>query len=103
MGGLALTLAALPCGVVWVSTFVIAFFISGTALNAGVAGTVARQGNGPYARYVTASDFGAAVGPIAGWVAVDALSLDTVGLIMGAATYLSVALFAAIALKDAQP
>ena len=47
---------------------------------AGVAGSVARRGSQRFARYVTASDLGAAAGPLIGWWLLDVTGIVTVGL-----------------------
>jgi hypothetical protein len=70
IGGVALLLASTgPILPLFVAA-ILAFFATGTALQAGVAGTASKLGSGAYARYVTASDFGAASGPLLGWIVV---------------------------------
>lgn len=87
LGALALGLASAAHGIVPVSACVLVFFVAGTALHAGVGGRVAHLGSGAFARYVTAADFGAACGPMMGWLAIDWLGLPSMGMAIGAVFY----------------
>jgi hypothetical protein len=71
---------------------VIGFFVSATALQAGITGTASRLGSASYARFVTASDFGSASGPVIGWLLVDRTGEPGLALAVGAALYLVTAL-----------
>lgn len=88
VGGVVLLIASTVSAMWAVICLVIVFFICGTALQAGIAGTVGKRGPGAFARYVTAADFGSAVGPVVGWVVLDWLDVTTVGLTMGGVCYL---------------
>ena len=94
-GAVALGVAAMSRSAVLVSAAVIAFFVCGTALQAGVAGTVSKRGPGAFARYVTSGDFGSAVGPLLGWIAFEATNLPWLGLAIGAVLFAGCALLAA--------
>ena len=103
-GFLALGAVALGCAhfsnSIWlVATFVVLFFISGTALSAGIAGTVTRFGSSRFSRYVTAADLGSAAGPLLGWWLLDVTGVVTVGLALGAVLYAVTACYAGIALR----
>ena len=99
-GGVALLMAARAADVVVVAMLTVAFFVSGTALQAGVAGTISRYGSAAFSRYVTAADFGAAAGPLVGWWAVDLIGVDTAGIAIGGGLYVTVAVLALVALKE---
>lgn len=88
IGGLALVMASMrpPLAVFMVA--IIVFFVCGTGLQAGVAGTASRQGSAAFARYVTASDFGSACGPLLGWLVVAWLSDPGLSLGLGGILYL---------------
>ncbi len=95
LGGVALLIAAAWPGVLpLLAAAMLTFFFSSTALQAGVAASASRHGSAAYARYVTASDVGAAAGPLLGWIAVEAVGHATVGLLLGGAFYLVAALLA---------
>lgn len=98
-GGMALLIAANAVHVVTVAALVVVFFVSGTALQAGVTGTVSRFGSVAFSRYVTAADFGAAVGPLLGWWAVDWITRDTAGIAIGGGLFLIVSVLALVAMK----
>ena len=87
VGAVALLFASAATELLGVSAAVIAFFVCGTALQAGVAGSASRLGSAPYARYVTAADFGAACGPVVGWLAFDQFGVPVLGLLIGAVLY----------------
>jgi MFS family permease len=89
LGGLALLLAGTRPPLVVLGGLVVAFFVAGTALQAGIVGTVSRFGSRAYSHYVTAADIGSAAGPFLGWLALDVVGLPTVGLLMGGAVYLA--------------
>jgi predicted MFS family arabinose efflux permease len=100
LGGVALLVAsARPEAVFLLTLALLAFYFSSTALNAGIAATVSQHGSAAYARYVTASDVGAAAGPLLGWIAVDLFGYAAVGLVLGGAFYLTAALLARVYLK----
>ena len=88
LGGVALIIAWIQPPLLVLLGAVIVFFICSTALHAGIAGTVGKQGSAAFARYVTASDFGAACGPLLGWFALDLFSSATIGLALAAVVYL---------------
>lgn len=97
LGALALAVGSAAKGVVPISACVLVFFVSGTALHAGVGGRVAHLGSGAFARYVTGADFGAACGPMIGWLAIDWLGLPSMGMAIGALLYGICALILALA------
>jgi predicted MFS family arabinose efflux permease len=94
LGGVALLLAGTRPPLFLLGGLVIAFFVAGTALQAGIAGTVSRFGSRAYSRYVTAADIGAAAGPFVGWLALDVAGVPAVGLLMGGACYVASAVVA---------
>ena len=86
-GALALTVACLTDSLLLVSATVVAFFVCGTALQAGISGTVSKSGPSPYSKYVTSADFGSATGPLLGWLAYDWFALPWLGLAIGAVLF----------------
>ena len=59
---------------------ILLFFNCATGLQAGVAGSVSQLGSQSFSRYVTASDFGAALGPLLGWLVIDLVGDPTIAL-----------------------
>lgn len=98
VGGLALVMAssAPPLGLFVLA--IILFFVCGTGLQAGVAGTASRHGSAAFARYVTASDFGSACGPLLGWLVVAWLTDPGLSLGLGGILYV-LAILAATRLR----
>lgn len=92
LGGSCLAIASLQPGITMLVLGVIGFFVSATALQAGITGTASRLGSASYARFVTASDFGSASGPVIGWLLVDRTGEPGLALAVGAALYLVTAL-----------
>jgi len=89
IGGVMLAIAtARTVSLIELGLVVTTFFVASTALQAGVASSVSGRGSAPYARFVTASDVGAAAGPLTGWIALDTLGYPAVGLLFGAGLYL---------------
>ncbi len=88
VGGCCLAVASLQPGFTILVIGVIGFFVSATALQAGITGMASRLGSASYARFVTASDFGSASGPIIGWLLVDTTGAPGLSLAVGAALYL---------------
>ena len=88
VGGLALVMASSQPPFVLFMLGIVLFFICGTGLQAGVAGTASRQGSAAFARYVTASDFGSASGPLLGWLVVAWLDNPGLSLGLGGVLYL---------------
>jgi predicted MFS family arabinose efflux permease len=88
VGGAALLLAALTPPLFFFITAIITFFVCGTGLQAGVTGTASRRGSAVFARYVTASDFGSATGPLVGWLLVAWFNDPAWPLAMGGVCYL---------------
>ena len=82
------SLAALAAGI-------IVFFICGTALFTVVSAEASRRGSRVYARYATASDLGAAFGPVIGWTAYELLDIPDLAFILGALLY-TIGLLAAL-------
>ncbi len=88
IGGISLVMASSrPPLALFVVTIVL-FFICGTGLHAGVSGTASRLGSAAFARYVTASDFGSATGPLVGWLVVAWLGDPGLSLGLGGILYL---------------
>ena len=98
IGGLALVMASMRPPLALFMVAIIVFFVCGTGLQAGVAGTARRQGSAAFARYVTASDFGSACGPLLGWLVVAWLSDPGLSLGLGGILYL-LAIASAIRLR----
>lgn len=82
------SLAALAVGI-------IVFFMCGTALATVVSAEASRLGSRLYARYATASDLGAAFGPVIGWTAYELLDIPDLAFILGAFLY-TIGLLAAV-------
>jgi predicted MFS family arabinose efflux permease len=95
IGGTALAIAAMAPQLWMVGALVIAFFVASTALQAGIVGQASQLGSARFARYVTASDIGAAAGPLFGWLALEQFDAPTIGLMLGAASFIAVAPVAA--------
>ncbi|MDA1075374.1 MAG: hypothetical protein O3A63_11535 [Proteobacteria bacterium] len=93
-GGLFLIGASFEPALIWFVPALLIFFVCGTALQAGIGGAVGRRGSGSFARYVTASDLGAACGPLLGWLLVDYLESAAVGFAVAGVIYLLGALTA---------
>jgi hypothetical protein len=93
LGGVALVLAALGPPLVSFMGLVVIFFVCGTGLQAGLAGTASRIGPGAFARYVTLSDLGSATGPLVGWLVVGWLDNPLFSVGLGGAVFLTVGLF----------
>jgi predicted MFS family arabinose efflux permease len=88
-GGVALIAASwLPTAWVFVLLIVI-FFNCATGLQAGVAGRVSKMGSGPFARYVTATDFGSAVGPLLAWIVIDQFGSPAYALALGGIVFVT--------------
>ncbi|MCZ6644000.1 MAG: MFS transporter [Gammaproteobacteria bacterium] len=98
IGGLALVMASSGPPVGLFVLAIIVFFVCGTGLQAGVAGTASRHGSSAFARYVTASDFGSACGPLLGWLVVAWLDDPGLSLGLGGILYL-LAMMVAIKLR----
>lgn len=88
MGGVALLLSAMGLPLFAFMAAVLIFFVCGTGLQAGLAGSAGRLGSRAFARYVTAGDLGAATGPLLGWWMVDSFDDPSWSLAIGGMTYL---------------
>ena len=66
---------------------VIIFFMCGTALKTVVSAEASRLGSKVFSRYVTASDLGAAFGPVIGWGAYELIETPNFVFILGAVLY----------------
>ena len=66
---------------------VIIFFVCGTALKTIISAEASRLGSKVFARYVTASDLGAAFGPVIGWGAYELIETLNFVFILGAVLY----------------
>lgn len=92
-GGITLIAASLlPAAWVFVVLIVI-FFNCATGLQAGVAGRVSKMGSGPFARYVTATDFGSALGPLLAWIVIDQFHSPAYALGLGGLVFIISSLF----------
>lgn len=87
VGSVALVAAALAPTVPVLVLTVVTFFVCGTALGAGLIGFAGAQGSRALARYATATDLGAASGPLIGWIALGLFDRRTIGLAIGAVVY----------------
>lgn len=88
LGGIALLVSVADLSLGAFMAAILCFFICGTGLQAGLAGTAGALGSGAFARYVTANDLGSAVGPLLGWFVVDAFADPSWSLALGGVTYL---------------
>ena len=73
--------ACLPVLVV----LILAFFVCGTAVQVVLAAQAGASGSRAFASYATASDFGAATGPLLGWTVFEFVASPVVALAMGGA------------------
>ena len=65
----------------------IIFFICGTALYTVVSAEASRLGAQVFSRYATASDLGAAFGPVIGWGAYELVGTPNFVFVLGAGLY----------------
>ncbi len=86
-GSAALVLAAASPTLPLLILSVVAFFVSGTTLSAGLLGFAGSGGSRAVARFVTAHDLGSASGPMIGWLALGIFDRRSLGLIIGAVVY----------------
>jgi hypothetical protein len=87
LGAICLAIAGVDVsGTVFVAS-VIAFFVAATTLQAVVAGHASRYGSRAFAGYVTASDLGAAIGPLLGWWLIGVTGEPGNALVAGALVY----------------
>jgi len=87
LGAVSLLVAILSPSLALLVVGIVAFFVSGTALGAGLVGSAAQRGSRSLASYVTAADLGAAAGPLLGWIALDVFDERRIGLALGAVLY----------------
>ncbi|MCP3854711.1 MAG: MFS transporter [Actinomycetia bacterium] len=87
LGSGALVVATLSPSLPLLIGAVVLFFVSGTALGAGLMGDSGRRGSRVLAHYVTANDLGAASGPLLGWIALAVFDERRLGLAIGAVLY----------------
>lgn len=85
LGAIALMAATFAPSLPVLTGAVVTFCVSGTALGAGLVGAAGRRSSRVLAHYVTATDLGAAAGPLVGWMALDLFDESRVGLGIGAA------------------
>ena len=83
LGAIVLGFAALQPTLPIFVVLIVLFFVTTTALHAGVAGVASKLGSGAFARYATANDFGAALGPLAAWIMIGQLEDPFVSLLVG--------------------
>jgi len=88
-GALVLAFAALHPSLAIYILLIVFFFVTTTALHAGVAGTASKLGSGAFARYATANDLGAASGPLLAWIMIERLADPFASLMVGAAVSLA--------------
>lgn len=103
VGAVALSIAAFSTALPVLIVSVLAFFVSGTALNAGLQGYVGNRGSKAVARFVTAHDLGSASGPMIGWLALGLVDRRAFGLAIGAVVYGLAAILATRGLDPAAP
>ena len=73
---------------------VFAFFVCATSINVALMAEAGRAGSRPFALYASASDFGAAVGPVLAWTIYHLSHSPTLSLAVGCCIYAVGALFA---------
>ncbi len=89
LGVVVLGVAALqPALSIFIASIVL-FFVTTTALHAGVAGSASKLGSGAFARYATANDLGAALGPLLAWIMIEQIADPFAALTVGAAVSLA--------------
>ncbi len=84
LGAIVLGFAALQPTLILFIGLIVLFFVTTTALHAGVAGSASKLGSGAFARYATANDLGAALGPLAAWIMIGQLHDPFASLLVGA-------------------
>lgn len=77
-GTLALCFLSLSTNLMTLVTGILIFFFSATTLQAVITGQAGKHGSRVYARFASASDIGAAVGPLLGWTAVEFIGQDII-------------------------
>ena len=87
VGSIVMLLLNLSENLLGLAFGVIIFFMCGTVLKTVVAAEASRLGSKVFSRYVTASDLGAAFGPIIGWGAYELIKTPNFIFILGAVLY----------------
>jgi MFS family permease len=87
VGTATLLLALTMDTLVGIGLSVLVFFVCGVGLTTILMAQAGRLGSKTTARYVTASDFGSALGPALGWTSQQLVSSTDVIFIMGAVLY----------------
>ena len=87
VGSIVMLLLNLSENLLGLAFGVIIFFMCGTVLKTVVAAEASRLGSKVFSRYVTASDLGAAFGPIIGWGAYELINTPNFIFILGAVLY----------------
>ena len=95
VGIMAMLLLALDDDLAILSASIIVFFVCGTALSTVISAEASHQGSRVFARYATATDLGAAFGPVIGWTAYEFLDIPDLAFILGALLY-TIGLLAAL-------
>ena len=87
VGSIVMLLLNLSENLLGLAFGVIIFFMCGTALKTVVSAEASRLGSKVFSRYVTASDLGAAFGPVIGWGAYELIETPNFVFILGAVLY----------------
>jgi len=87
--------------VVALACLIVAFFVCATSINVALMSEAGRAGSRPFAQYASASDFGAAVGPMLAWTLFEFVQSPTRAFAIGSAFFAVGALFAWIRLSRA--
>jgi len=87
LGTTVLLLATTTSDLIWIAGAVLLFFFCAVGLTTILLAEAGRRGSRTTARYVTSSDFGAALGPALGWTSQQFVSSTDVVFLMGASLY----------------
>lgn len=87
IGTVALSISATVDALTAIALAILLFFLCAVGLTTILLAEAGRRGSRATARYVTASDFGAALGPALGWTSQQFVSSTDVIFLMGASFY----------------
>lgn len=87
IGAAVLAMATLSSVLTSLAVYILLFFFCAVGLTTILMAQAGRRGSRTTSRYVTASDFGAALGPALGWATQQFVSSTDVIFVMGAALY----------------
>lgn len=92
LGAVALLIASWVSGVLPIVLMVVSFFTCGVGASVVMVSRAGKRGSQSVASYVTASDMGAAVGPVLGWAILQAQISSGLIFVVGSGLYLLAAM-----------